>query len=94
MVTLDVGSASGDSSPSVPPYTRHSGGIQRAESSVGSDRPDRALEPRSINVYSRLADDRPKALTVSAQLRGEFLGDRLILRPPNSTQEITWERIK
>ena len=26
--------------------------------------------------------------------RYEFAGDRLILRPPNSTQEITWERIK
>ena len=24
----------------------------------------------------------------------EFKGDRLILRPPNSKQEITWERIK
>jgi len=24
----------------------------------------------------------------------EFVGDRLILRPPGSTQEITWERIK
>ena len=24
----------------------------------------------------------------------EFVGDRLILRPPNSKQEITWERIK
>ena len=24
----------------------------------------------------------------------EFNGDRLILRPPNSKQEITWERIK
>jgi len=24
----------------------------------------------------------------------QFVGDRLILRPPNSTQEITWERIK
>ena len=26
--------------------------------------------------------------------RYEFVGDRLILRPPNSAQEITWERIK
>src|SRR5262245_6447108 len=26
--------------------------------------------------------------------RYEFVGDRLILRPPNSKQEITWERIK
>ena len=26
--------------------------------------------------------------------RYQFVGDRLILRPPNSTQEITWERIK
>jgi hypothetical protein len=26
--------------------------------------------------------------------RYEFVGDRLILRPPSSTQEITWERIK
>ena len=26
--------------------------------------------------------------------RYEFTGDRLILRPPNSTMEITWERIK
>ena len=26
--------------------------------------------------------------------RYEFVGDRLVLRPPNSTQEITWERIK
>jgi hypothetical protein len=24
----------------------------------------------------------------------EFSGDRLILRPPNTTQEIVWERIK
>ena len=24
----------------------------------------------------------------------EFVGDRLVLRPPNSTMEITWERIK
>jgi hypothetical protein len=24
----------------------------------------------------------------------EFIGDRLILRPPNSTMEVTWERIK
>src|SRR5262245_8238351 len=24
----------------------------------------------------------------------QFVGDRLILRPPNSKQEITWERIK
>ena len=24
----------------------------------------------------------------------EFAGDRLVLRPPNSKQEITWERIK
>ena len=24
----------------------------------------------------------------------EFVGDRLILRPPNSTMEVTWERIK
>jgi hypothetical protein len=24
----------------------------------------------------------------------EFVGDRLILRPPGSTQEITWERVK
>ncbi len=24
----------------------------------------------------------------------EFAGDRLILRPPNSKQEIVWERIK
>ena len=24
----------------------------------------------------------------------EFVGDRLVLRPPNSKQEITWERIK
>jgi hypothetical protein len=28
-------------------------------------------------------------------IRGyEFVGDRLILRPPNSTLEVTWERIK
>jgi hypothetical protein len=26
--------------------------------------------------------------------RYEFVGDRLILRPPNSTLEVTWERIK
>ena len=26
--------------------------------------------------------------------RYEFLGDRLVLRPPNSTMEVTWERIK
>ncbi len=26
--------------------------------------------------------------------RYEFAGDRLILRPPNSTMEVTWERIK
>jgi hypothetical protein len=26
--------------------------------------------------------------------RYEFVGDRLVLRPPNSTMEITWERIK
>jgi hypothetical protein len=26
--------------------------------------------------------------------RYEFVGDQLILRPPKSTQEITWERIK
>jgi hypothetical protein len=26
--------------------------------------------------------------------RYQFVGDRLVLRPPNSTQEITWERIK
>jgi hypothetical protein len=26
--------------------------------------------------------------------RYEFVGDRLVLRPPNSTAEITWERIK
>jgi hypothetical protein len=26
--------------------------------------------------------------------RYQFVGDRLILRPPNSTQEITWERIR
>jgi lipocalin-like protein len=26
--------------------------------------------------------------------RYEFVGDRLILRPPNSTMEVTWERIK
>jgi hypothetical protein len=24
----------------------------------------------------------------------EFTGDRLVLRPPNSTMEVTWERIK
>jgi hypothetical protein len=24
----------------------------------------------------------------------EFIGDRLVLRPPNSTLEVTWERIK
>jgi hypothetical protein len=24
----------------------------------------------------------------------EFAGDRLVLRPPNSTMEVTWERIK
>ena len=24
----------------------------------------------------------------------EFVGDRLVLRPPNSKQEITWERVK
>ena len=26
--------------------------------------------------------------------RVEFIGDRLVLRPPNSTLEVTWERIK
>jgi len=26
--------------------------------------------------------------------RYEFTGDRLVLRPPNSTLEVTWERIK
>ena len=26
--------------------------------------------------------------------RVEFTGDRLVLRPPNSTLEVTWERIK
>ena len=26
--------------------------------------------------------------------RYEFVGDRLVLRPPNSTMEVTWERIK
>jgi hypothetical protein len=26
--------------------------------------------------------------------RYEFIGDRLVLRPPNSTMEVTWERIK
>jgi hypothetical protein len=26
--------------------------------------------------------------------RYEFVGDRLILRPPHSTMEVTWERIK
>jgi hypothetical protein len=26
--------------------------------------------------------------------RIEFIGDRLVLRPPNSTLEVTWERIK
>ena len=26
--------------------------------------------------------------------RYEFAGDRLILRPPDSTYEVTWERIK
>jgi hypothetical protein len=26
--------------------------------------------------------------------RYEFTGDRLVLRPPNSTMEVTWERIK
>jgi hypothetical protein len=26
--------------------------------------------------------------------RIEFFGDRLVLRPPNSTLEVTWERIK
>jgi hypothetical protein len=26
--------------------------------------------------------------------RYEFAGDRLVLRPPNSTMEVTWERIK
>ncbi len=26
--------------------------------------------------------------------RVEFVGDRLVLRPPNSTLEVTWERIK
>ena len=26
--------------------------------------------------------------------RYEFIGDRLVLRPPNSTLEVTWERIK
>ena len=26
--------------------------------------------------------------------RCEFIGDRLVLRPPNSTMEVTWERIK
>jgi hypothetical protein len=26
--------------------------------------------------------------------RYEFSGDRLVLRPPNSTMEVTWERIK
>ena len=26
--------------------------------------------------------------------RYQFAGDRLVLRPPNSTQEITWERIR
>jgi hypothetical protein len=26
--------------------------------------------------------------------RYQFVGDKLVLRPPNSTQEITWERIK
>ena len=26
--------------------------------------------------------------------RYEFAGDRLVLRPPNSTLEVTWERIK
>ena len=26
--------------------------------------------------------------------RYEFTGDRLVLRPPGSTMEITWERIK
>jgi hypothetical protein len=24
----------------------------------------------------------------------ELVGDRLVLRPPNSTMEVTWERIK
>lgn len=26
--------------------------------------------------------------------RYEFIGDRLVLRPPNSTMEVSWERIK
>ncbi|MGC1780784.1 MAG: lipocalin-like domain-containing protein [Xanthobacteraceae bacterium] len=26
--------------------------------------------------------------------RYEFAGDRLVLRPPNSTMEVTWERIR
>ncbi|AXK82780.1 hypothetical protein DW352_20995 [Pseudolabrys taiwanensis] len=26
--------------------------------------------------------------------RVEFTGDRLVLRPPNSTMEVTWQRIK
>jgi Lipocalin-like domain len=26
--------------------------------------------------------------------RVEFIGDRLVLRPPNSTLEVTWERIR
>ena len=26
--------------------------------------------------------------------RYEFVGERLVLRPPNSTMEVTWERIK
>jgi len=50
-------------------------------------------EKAQLVTHHRAASLQPGDVAAVVR-RYEFVGDRLILRPPNSTQEITWERIK
>ena len=53
------------------------------------------LEPVHLAVGAeQCKPHQTRALTAPFQHAPEFKGDRLILRPPGSKQEIVWERIK
>jgi Lipocalin-like domain len=50
-------------------------------------------EKAGVVVHKRIASVQPGDATEVVRAY-EFIGDRLILRPPGTRQEITWERIK
>jgi lipocalin-like protein len=50
-------------------------------------------ERAGVLIHKRIASVQPGDATEVVRAY-EFNGDRLILRPPGTTQEITWERIK